>query len=163
MALSLELQRIYSSAPTNTPFYEGLVLNHPSWPEPVAIITNTVVETTKNVNGEPILFHPSNFQVVLPKRDDLGLVQLSINFPIVTRNMMELIELAESARTPIQAILLIYIDGSDDSQLTPVELQLDQIAVTEEQVTGVATRVDLLNKVFPRTIVRPDNYPGLYR
>lgn len=163
MAISLELQRIYSSAPVNIPFYEGLVLTHPSWLEPVAIITNTVTEQQKLFNGNLITFMPANFQVELPKRDDLGLVELSINFPIVTRNMMDLITQAETARTPINVSLMIFIDGSDESQLTPVELQLDQIAVTEEAVTGVASRIDLLNKVFPRNIVRAENFPGLYR
>jgi hypothetical protein len=118
---------------------------------------------TKNLNGEPVIFSPANFSVVLPKRDDLGLVELSINFPIVSRVMVELIERAERSKTAITATLAVYVDGLDESQMTPVELQLDQIAITEDFVSGNASRVDLLNRVFPRSIVRPEMFPGLYR
>lgn len=163
MALSPELQRIYASAPVNTVAYEALVLTHPAWAEPVAIITNTVTNTTKNFNGQPIEFTAAVFEVQLPKRDDLGVVQLSVSFPIVTRRMMELITQAETARTPISATMLVFIDASMDSQIDPIELQLDAVAINEEEVTGIASRIDLINKIFPRAIVRPDNFPGLYR
>jgi hypothetical protein len=163
MTLSPELQRIYTSAPVNTPYYEALVLTHGSWSEVVAIINNTVTDTVKNFNGAPINFTAAVFEVQLPKRDDLGVVEMTISFPIVTRRMMELIAQAEAARTPILATLLVYTDSSAESQLTPLELQLDSIAITEELVSGIASRVDLLNKVYPRNIVRPENYPGLYR
>lgn len=163
MALTPELQAIYTSAPANVSFYEGLVLSHPTWDGVVAIMTNTAVEKTKLLNGDPITFSPASFSVTLPKRDDLGLVELSINFPIVSRTMVELIERAERSQTAITATLAVYIDGADESQMTPVELQLDQIALTEDFVSGNASRVDMLNKVFPRNIVRPEMFPGLYR
>jgi hypothetical protein len=163
MALTPELQRIYSSAPNHVTFYEGLVLSHPNWSEPVAIITNTIEEMVKNLDGNPITYHGANFEIALPKRDDLGLVQLQVNFPIVTKDMIQLIELAEASRIAITATLTVYIDGNDDPQMTPIVLSLDNVAITEEVISGVATRIDLLNKTFPRNIVRPELWPGLYR
>lgn len=163
MSLTPELQRVYSSAPNNTPFYEGLVLAHPAWTAPVSIITNTTNEMTKNLNGVSLVFHPASFTISLPKRDDYGLVELAINFPLVSRAMVELIELAEKSQKPITATLAVYLDGSDEPQMEPIELQLNQIGMTEEAVTGIATRVDLLNKIFPRRVARPESFPGLYR
>lgn len=163
MALTPELQRIYSSAPNNTPFYEGLVLSHPNWTAPVAIITNTIETVVKNLNGVPVTYIGANFEVALPSRNDLGLVQLQVNFPIVTKDMIELIELAEASRIAITATLTVYIDGSDEPQMTPIVLSLDSVAITEEVISGTATRIDLLNKTFPRNIVRPETWPGLYR
>jgi hypothetical protein len=115
------------------------------------------------LNGVPITFKPASFTIALPKRDDYGLVELSINFPLVSREMVERIELAEKSQKPITATLAVYLDVEDESQMTPIELMLNQVGMTEEAVTGIATRVDLLNKVFPRRIVRPESFPGLYR
>lgn len=163
MALTPELQAIYTSAPVNISFYEGLVLSHPTWDGVIAIMTNTATEKTKIFNGAPVVFSPASFSVTLPKRDDLGLVELSVNFPIVSRMMVELIERAERSQTAITATLAVYIDSSDEPQMTPVELQMDQIAITEDLISGNASRVDMLNKVFPRNVVRPEMFPGLYR
>jgi hypothetical protein len=163
MSLTPELQRIYSSAPNNTRFYEGLVLTHSAWTDPIAIMTNTVVPMTKVLNGENIEFQPAAFAITLPKRDDFGLVELAVSFPLVSRGMVELIERAERAQKSILAKLTVYIDASPDPQMTPIELQLNKIAMNETEVTGVAARIDLLNKVFPRRIVRPESFPGLYR
>lgn len=163
MSLTPELQRVYSSAPNNTPFYEGLVLQHPAWTAPIAIMTNTIETVTKNLNGVAIQFNPAAFSITLPKRDDFGLVELSINFPLVSRDMVELLERAEQSQQSIKAIVAVYLDGSPDPQMEPIELQLNQVAMSEELVSGTATRIDLLNKAFPRRIVRPETFPGLYR
>lgn len=163
MTISAELQRVYSSAPNNTPFYEGLVLSHPDWPEKIAIITNTITPMVKNLDGQPVTFNPAAFTITLPRRDDFGLVELAVNFPLASRQMVELIELAEKAQKPITAKLSVYLDSSPDPQMTPIELQLNQIGMTETEVTGIASRIDLLNKIFPRRIVRPESFPGLYR
>lgn len=163
MTLTAELQKVYSSAPNNVQFYEGLVLTHPAWNEPIAIATNTVSPLDKTLNGKNIQFIPASFTITLPRRDDFGLVELAVNFPLVSREMVDLIELAEKAQKPITATLAVYLDSSPDPQMTPIELQLNQVTMTEDTVSGIASRIDLLNKIFPRRIVRPESFPGLYR
>jgi hypothetical protein len=161
--ISDELQRIYASAPANLVFYEGLVLEHPAWPESVRFATNTVDPITKNFNATPVLFNPASFELTMPRRDDSGLVELAVTFPLVSRTMVEMIDAAEQSRQPIVASLTVYIDASDDPQMTPIQLYLSDIAMTDDSVTGIASRVDLINKGFPRVVVKPENYPGLYR
>lgn len=163
MALTESLRRIYSSAPNNETFYEGLVLLHPAWTNNIALMTNTVIPKTKNLGALQITFSPAPFRITLPRRDDGGLVDLNVTFPLVSRSMVELLELAELSREPITSILTVYTDTSDDPQITPIELQIESIVMSDTEVSGNATRLDLINRSFPRRIVRPEEWPGLYR
>lgn len=162
MSLSLELQRVYSSAPNNVTYYDALYLSHPEWPSDLAYITNTIEEKTFNLDGIPVLYTPATFSVSLPKRDDLGLVDFEITFPL-TYDTIKLIELAEPSDEPITATLTTYLDGIVDPQMEPITLQLDNITVGFTSATGRAQRIDLLNRTYPRNIVRPAAYPGLVR
>ncbi len=160
--ISDDLKRIYASAPVNITAYEALYLSHSAWEAPIALITNSIVPRTFNFKGSPVEFQPATFSTRLPKRDDFGLVDFEVLIPL-TANVANMIELAESAGSPISAALTVYIDGQANEQLTPIELQMDQIAMSNEFASGRAQRIDLLNRAFPRRIVRSDVYPGLWR
>lgn len=162
MTISAELQRVYSSAPVGVTFYDALYLSHPSWTNPVAFITNTVDNKTFNLYGQPVTFIPATFRVKMPTRNDLGIVDFEIIFPL-TYDVMELIDLAEPTGVPITATMTTYLDSSADPQMEPITLQLDNISLSDENGTGRAQRIDLLNRMYPRNIVRPDTYPGLFR
>lgn len=162
MTISLELQRIYASSPVNITFYNALYMTHPNWLTAIAYITNSVVDRTFNLYGESVLFKPASFIVRLPQRDDLGVVEFGIDFP-VTSTTVDLLDLAENSGQPITATLTTYIDGSLDPQMEPVKLFVDQIAMTHENGTATAQRIDLLNRSYPRNIVRALTYPGLLR
>lgn len=160
--ISDDLKRIYVSAPVNVTAYEALHLSHPAWPEAIALITNSIEPRTFNLKGVPVEFQPATFSIRLPKRDDLGLVDFEVVIPL-TAKVAKLIALAEIAATPISAALTVYIDGQADEQITPIELQMDQVAMSNEYASGRAQRIDLLNRAFPRRIVRSDVFPGLWR
>lgn len=160
--ISDDLKRIYASAPVNITAYEALVLDHPSWSSRVALLTNSVEARTFNFKGSPQEFQPATFSIRLPKRDDLGVVDFEVIIPL-TADVVRKIDLAEAAGTPIQAAMTVYIDGQTDEQLTPIELLMDQIAMSNEYASGRAQRIDLLNRAFPRKIVRAEVYPGLWR
>lgn len=162
MSLSPELQKLYSSAPVNVTWYDALWLDHVAWPSPVAFITNTVVPRTFNLNGQPYVFEPGNFVIQLPKRDDLGLVDFEVRFPVTSR-IVTLIDLAEPGDETITAVMTTYLDSSPEPQMEPIVLRLDNVALTLTEGAGRAQRVDLLNRMYPRQIVRPTNYPGLWR
>ena len=163
MAITDNLRRIYSTAPANELFYEALMLSHPAWVENIAIVTNTIVPITKNIGPLQITFNPAAFRITMPRRNDGGLVDLNITFPLASRAMLELLQLAEQGREPISVILTVYTDYSDDPQITPIELQMDSIVMTDTEVSGNASRIDLINRAYPRRIVRPEEWPGLYR
>lgn len=162
MAISQDLQRVYSSNPTGVTFYDALYLSHPTWPVDLAYITNTIEDKTFNLYGEPVVFKPASFEIKLPTRNDLGIVEFEILFPL-TYTTIELVDLAEVSDDPITATLVTYLDGSPDPQMEPITLQLDTIALNDTNGIGRAQRIDLLNRMYPRGIVRPDVYPGLFR
>lgn len=163
MALTDNLRRIYSTAPANELFYEAVALTHPAWTDNIALITNTIVPKTKNLGALQVTFNPAPFRITLPRRNDGGLVDLNLTFPLASRMMLELLQQAERAREPITALVTVYVDSSDDPQITPIELQMDSIVMTDTEVSGNASRLDLINRAFPRRIVRPEEWPGLYR
>jgi hypothetical protein len=160
--ISDDLKRIYTSAPVNITAYEALYLTHPAWPEAIALITNTVEQRTFNFKGVAVDFQPATFSTRLPKRDDLGIVDFEVVIPL-TAKVANYMILAELSLKPIDAALTVYIDGQADEQLTPIELQIDQISMTNEFANGRAQRIDLLNRAFPRRIVRAESFPGLWR
>jgi hypothetical protein len=162
MTLSADLQRVYASAPVNTTWYDALYLTHPAWSTPVAFITNSIEPRIFNLNGQPVEFTPATFTVQLPRRDDLGIVDFEITFPLTAR-VFSLIDLAEPSDDPISATLTTYLDTSADPQMEPITLQLDNVSLGVESGTGRAQRIDLLNRTYPRNIVRPLYYPGLWR
>lgn len=162
MTLSPELQRLYASAPTNLTWYDALYLTHPAWDAPVAFLTNSVKPRTFNLFGAPVEFQPATFSVQMPKRDDLGLVDFEITFPI-TSAIVALIDLAEPSNSPISATLTAYLDSSIEPQMEPITLSLDNVSMGIESGTGRAQRIDLLNRAYPRNIVRPAAYVGLWR
>lgn len=162
MTISAELQRIYSSAPVNITFYNALYLSHPNWAEPLAYITNTVEERTFKLNGADVLYKPASFTIRLPARNDLGIVEFSIDFPM-TSTTVDNLDLAENSGEPITAILTTYIDSSLDPQMEPVQLQIDKVSMTAESGTATAQRIDLINRAYPRNIVRALTYRGLLR
>lgn len=162
MTLSVALQKIYASAPVNVTWYDALWLNHSQWPEPLAFITNSIEARVFNLNGIPYSFQPAEFVIQLPKRDDLGLVDFQVQFPVTSR-VINMVDLAEPGAETIQAVITTYIDGSMEPQMEPIELQLDSVVLGTTQGAGRAQRIDLLNRAYPRSIVRPLFYPGLWR
>ena len=162
MTISLELQRVYSSNPVGVTTYDALLLTHPDWDTDMAYITNTIEYRTFNLLGQSVTFTPATFVIRLPTRNDLGIVDFEVTFPL-TYDAMTLINLAEPSGVPITATLTTYLDSSLDPQMEPIVLQLDNLAINDTNVTGRAQRIDLLNRMYPRHIVRPDSYPGLLR
>jgi hypothetical protein len=162
MALTDELKRIYSSAPVNTTVYEALLLTNPAWTSYIALINNSVEPRDFNFKGVLTSYQPATFRVLLPKRNDFGLVDFEVQIPL-TAQVASMLILAEQSKSPIQAAMTVYIDGQLDEQMTPIELTMDRVTMNDEFANGKAQRIDLLNRIFPRTIVRPDVYPGLWR
>lgn len=163
MAISDELQRIYASAPENKIFFDALVLSHPNWAEDYAIINHSAFDRVLNFEGQPLTFKASSFRLNLPKRDDQGLVELSLQFPNTGKVLIDPIEAAVGSGVAITATVTVYTEDSLDPAMTPIVLSLNQMTIDVNNVVAGATRIDLLNTAFPRKIARIDNYPGLYR
>ncbi len=162
VTISQDLVTRYTSE-ANVDWHEAFILRHP-----VAgnlYLINFQDEFVGLVDGYPQTFSPVPAQVVPPTRDSNGRQDLSIVWSGVQGQALAYLDEAIADRTqPVECWYTIYIEGNRNPQLDPMmELALTNIAVTETTVTAIATRADILNKVFPSEVYRVDRYPGLRR
>jgi hypothetical protein len=163
MALSPELQRLYSSSPDNTLILDAIVLSSAAWSTPVYVITNVIEDTVKEYPvGSPQTFIPAKFGLSRPKENDSGVVEISIEFE-TTAALYTLLEEAERVQANILATFLVYTEDDDKPASPPIELTLDSVTITEKSVSFTARNSGLVDRAFPYRIVRADNYPGLSR
>jgi Domain of unknown function (DUF1833) len=163
MALSLELQRLYSSAPDNTIIMDAVVLSCLAWSETIYAITKVIQDTIKEFPaGTPQTFMPAKFALVRPKESDSGVVEISIDFE-TTAALYSLLEEAERIQANITATFLVYTEKDAAPAAPPLELTLDSVTITETTVSFTARNSGLVDKAFPYRIALADSYPGLSR
>ena len=164
MALTNDLKLIYSSAPINKPLYTALVLTNPMWPAPLYLIDNTAVPRIFDFDGAAVKFLPTQFSVEAPDRRDDSLPELQLSFTNYGNALVNLLEQASLSGEPITLKMTQYSDDANTPGLwPPLELQFTSVALDEENCTGTARRVDLINRAFPREVFTIENYPGLFR
>jgi Domain of unknown function (DUF1833) len=163
MTLSLELQRLYSSAPDNTVIMDAVVLSCVAWNESVYVITNVVQDTVKEFPvGTPQVFMPVKLGLSRPKENDSGVVEISIDFE-TTAALYTLLEESERIQANITATFLVYTEKDSTPASPPLELTLDSVTITEKTVSFTARNYGLVDKAFPYHVVLADSYPGLSR
>ena len=185
-----ELKRKYTSHNETGLIYETLQLYHPNFsvssqkfPSKTLLpsksnfpgkadyslnshyIVKDIVEHTFNLDdGTPQIFGAYPFSVQLP---EVGNDQQDMNIVLdnVSLELISSLELAiENPEIPIMCVYRVYIDGSDDSQNTPLVLWLTNISVSSKSVTATATRADLFARTFPHgnTTLYDSRFAGLY-
>lgn len=162
MTISAELQARYSSE-VDVDWWEALILSHPAagsyylcnTPEPMQGIIDRSLQT----------FLPVPFDAKLPSRDGEGQQDLQIAVCNVGAEMSAAIEAAiTQPEIAIRCRYTVYIVGDTAPQYDPpFELSLTDVVLTESQLTGTATRADVINRRFPSVLYRPSTYPGLSR
>lgn len=163
MAISKELQRLYSSAPDNTVIMDAVVLSCPAWTESVYAITHVIEDTVKEYPaGSPQTFIPAKFGLSKPREDDSGVVEISLEFD-VSPGLYSLLEQAENLQANITAHFLCYTENSAVPASPPLELTMDAVTVTEKTVSFQARNAGLVDRAFPYHIALADAYPGLSR
>ena len=184
MAISKELQEIYSDYDNQEMYYDAIELSHPNFgfnqelhPEddlypsdtlyPGTIEYSTSVfmiqaneEKLFNVDGIERLFIPYPFAIVPPKvgadEQDIQVV-----FQNVSREIIEGIEwAAQMPEVPIKMRYFIFIDGEKDTQMTPITLTLGSVSADLKQISATAQRADLY-KYFAPTKKYDNRFWGL--
>lgn len=168
MTISPELKRIYASAPSDRRYVETLELAHPLFPQTYYVANDVRAWAFKLAAAAATStpFDPVRFTVVLPTVDGKGQQDLQLAIDNVGREAMDAIEAAAAnPAISISATYRVYLDVPDTAPQIdpPLLLALQSIVVTNEAITGTATRADTLNRPFPNELYRTDNYPGLDR
>ena len=108
-------------------------------------------------------YQPTGFQFSLPPENDEGFRSLNLAIDNVGREISDFINAAKSAEVPVEVIYRPYT--SDDltapQMNPPLLLWLKNISVTDAQVTGRATFMDLVNKKFPLELYTRARFPNL--
>ncbi len=161
--LSEELQRRYQSE-VDVDWRHVYVFEHPRAPTIYAI--NHPYETDViGHDGKTRTFQPIPIEMTFPTRDDGGTYEFSLTICGVGLEAKNFIDKAYQDPTkPIKCFWSVVILGSPTPQIDPwIELDLTGISLSIEGLAATATRVDILNKAFPKNVYRLSKFPGLRR
>lgn len=191
MAISNELKKIYSNYDDNRMFYDTVQLYHPTFnadsvtwfPRDDLYPSNTLypqdidqtyqsfflVRDSQNhtfllddgVTSQEFEAYP--FNVIQPQvgedQQDIGIVLDNVN-----REILANIELAATNQNvPIVMTFRVYIDGDNESQITPISLALTEVVVDMFTVSCKASRTDLFSRRLPhgKNTYFNENFKGL--
>jgi len=169
MPISEELKKVYASAPVNNFYVEALSLEHPSFDNGVAHITNQNGGWVGAL-GDGLVglaaFNYMPFTIIPPSSGDEGIITLKVVLDNSSRTLMDSLELM--AKTPSQSIKVLYrvYLNSDPYVLQndpPLKLYVSSVLATQDSLSFAATTTNLRDLPFPRMLYTTDLYPGLER
>ena len=157
MAISKELQELYSDHKNTARYYEAITLSHSSFIGDVHLIMNDV-----NLSFMGIDFQAYPFGLVPPEvgspNQDLSIVFDNISFELIQHLNLAY---ASNSNEPIKLVYYVFMENSLQSEITPIELSLSNVQVNQATITGVAKRADLFSYKFP--MVKYDaRFKGLF-
>jgi hypothetical protein len=164
---SIDLARVRASAPAGVDLWPTLTLTHVNWPAPYYLTSAPTAFTAQLETGESVTYLPFPFSVVLPTVDGAGQQDLQVTLTNADTAIADAVQVAHADPTHrITATYRLYLSTlgvTQPPQAPPLRLAFDTIQITEEAVTGVAGRSDVLNRRFPGTWYDTAHFPGLDR
>jgi hypothetical protein len=159
------LQTARASAPSAETILQTLELRHPLWPVPFYLTNYPLAFAAMLETGAAVTFRPFPFAVVLPSVDGAGQQDMQVSLTNADQQIADAIRAAhKDPTTNIEAVYREFL-GTDQGapQSAPIRLVFDAIQVTEDAVSGVAGRSDVLNRRFPGVWYDVQHFPGLDR
>lgn len=163
--ISQEIKEIYAGSNVNRPI-DTLHFKHSLFSQEWFFVNDHQNWIFKIEDGTSRQFMSMPFAMQLPSKDSEGRQDLQIAMSNIGRIMSDEMELANAnPRENIECIYRVYLDVMDDSpQIVPsMQLWISEVFVDPYQISAVATRFDVLNRVFPNRFFRDWEYPGLLR
>ena len=116
------------------------------------------LETRKTVQ-----FQPVPFRFTLPAAGADGQQELHIGIDNVDPQISDFISCLQSHFTPIWVVYRPYLsnDLTRPQMYPPLKLSLQHLTITDVEVTGRATFMELLNKKFPSETYTRTRFPFL--
>ena len=156
MALSEELKELYASGGDDV-ILHTLSFNHPAWSTPFYLVRdwNDLTVNLEN-SGPSTLFQKFAFNITGPNKDENGTQSLQIEVDAVSREFVDLLELAivDENNSPIEVTYRLYLssDTTGPQNDPPLKLWLKKVSVTNNTVSGKAELVGLINRKFPNIL-----------
>ena len=159
------LKTTRASAPAGSDILRTLELWHPTWTARQYLTSSPEAFDAELESGATVTFQPFPFAVELPTVDGAGQQDMNVTLTNADQRVADLVRLAHT--DPTQRIECTYREFlSDDAgtlQSAPLRLTFESVQVTDDAVTGVAGRSDVLNRRFPGVWYDVQHFPGLDR
>lgn len=162
-ALSEAIKEAYAVAPANMVVYHTLEIRQPTVQGSIFLVQSRTSIIALDEEGEEHTFEPVGFQFALPPSNEEGFKSLNIAIDYVGRRVKDFIRAAKSSKVPVEIIYRPYLsnDLTGPQMDPPLVLYLKDVAVAQGQVTGRATFMDLVNKLFPFEKYNRQRFPAL--
>lgn len=157
------LKEAYASAPSNQVILDTLEIRQVGVQETIFIVKAPVQLVALDEDGVQRVFQPMGFQMSLPEESEEGFRSLNIAVDNIDRRIGDFVQAAKSDSTAVEVIYRPYLsdDLSAPQMNPPLRLFLKEIQITDFQVTGKATFMDLVNQKFPSELYHRMRFPSL--
>jgi len=167
-AYSEAIKEAFAVCPSNLVIYHTLQVRQVGVQSSVFLVQARRPITAADELGNYHLFEPVGFQFTLPPSNTEGFRSLNLAIDNITQRLVDFIEAAKNALAlptpvPVEAIYRPYLntDLSVPQMNPPIVLYLKDVEMTDTQVTGRATFMDVVNRKFPLEIYTRKRFPSL--
>ena len=162
---SKTLQAAWASAPKGQYIYETLELSHSQFSKKYYITASTLAFDAHLEDGTLVTFDAFPFNITLPRSDADGSQEMQISLQNIDQSLVD--ELEAASTKPDERIAVVYriylATDKTEPQNLPIKLSISEVAMTNETISAIATRSDVLNFPFPSEAYDPLRFPGLAR
>lgn len=157
------MKEAFAHAPSDRVIYHTLEIRQTGVQDSKYIVKNRRAITARDEDGDEIVFQPCNFDFTLPSANEEGVQSLNITIDNMNREASDFVEVAADSDVSVEVIYRPYlsIDLSTPQMDPPLVMFLEDIQITETEVTGRGTFMDIVNKKFPSIIYTRAQFPSL--
>lgn len=162
-AYTAAIKEAFAIAPATKVIYHTLEVRQTGVQSPIYLVRARREWVADDENGDERTFQPCGFNFTLPPANEEGFQSLNVSIDNISREASDFIKTALTEEVPVEIIYRPYLsdDTSGPQMDPPLVLFLKDIQITDLQVTGRATFMDIVNKKFPSDIYTREVFPSL--
>ena len=157
------IKEAFAVAPSNQVILDTLEIRQDGVQGPIYLVKSRQELVAQDENGDTKIFEPAGFQFTLPPSTEEGFQSLNVAIDNVGQRVTAFIKAAMSEKVAVKMIYRPYLstDLTQPQMDPPLVLYLKDVQVTETQVTGRATFMDIVNKKYPGILYTRERFPAL--
>lgn len=166
--LTAAMEEAYAAAPSDVVILHTLELSHPSFAEPIRVVTGDEGDASELValtleTGATVNFRAMAFDVIPPGYDDDGPTAGRIRLDGVSDLLLPYLE---AATVTAGSIAVTYRGYRSDARFEPGDvitgLKLRRVDLTASAAEGEVGFEEVGTQAFPRVTYNIDDYPGIF-
>lgn len=157
------IKEAYVLAPASKSILHTLEIRQEGVQDAIYIVRARRGIVATDENGHRHRFEPAGFEFSLPPSTEEGFQSLTIAIDNINRVASDFVNTAQEYDVPVKIIYRPYMsdDLSQPQMNPPLVLYLKEAQITDMQVTGRATFMDIVNKKFPSELYTRLRFPTL--